>query len=93
MYGFQFKDVNLMFEMTTPSGEVKSKQFIIPVYTDEKELLSNCAVDYCDLETLIEDNFKFTETGQYKITVEHIMETNPIPNVMAVGLIIDKKEK
>ena len=68
-------------------------QFIIPVYTSENVLLSDCAGDYCDLESLIEENFKFEEKGQYKFTIEHIMATDPIPNVMAIGLIIDKKEK
>ncbi|MBN2664819.1 MAG: hypothetical protein JXR68_14310 [Bacteroidales bacterium] len=90
IYGFQFKSISINIEMTTPSGKITSKDYVIDVFGTGNEYLSECAGDYCDLETLIEDNYKFEETGTYTFKIKHLMENDPIPNVMEVGLIIDK---
>ena len=64
------------------------QKHIIPYFFEwiHKKLISDCAGDYCDLESLIEENFKFDEKGQYKFTIEHIMEADPIPNVVYIKL-------
>ncbi len=89
--GFQFKYLNINLEVTSPSGEVTSKDYVLKIIGEgSNKLLSECALDICDLDILMEENFKFTETGKYKYVVKHIMETNPIPNVMQIGLKIRK---
>ena len=88
--GFQLKDINVKLDIISPSGEVTTKDYTLPLYNKNNEALSDCAGDYCDLESMIEKNFKFKETGKYKFRLSHQMSINPIPNVMEVGLIIDK---
>lgn len=90
IYGFQHKSLNINIEMTSPSGETKSNDYNIQVVGDKREYLSDCAGDYCDLETLIEEDFKFEETGTYTFKITHLMEDDPVQAVMEVGLIIDK---
>ncbi len=90
IYGFQFQSIAINVEMTTPSGEVTSKDYTIEVIGNGKKYLAECAGDYCDLETVIEDNYKFAETGTYTFKIKHLMENDPMLNVMEVGLIIDK---
>jgi hypothetical protein len=63
----------------------------IPFFDSKKNRLSDCSGDYCDLETLIEEGFKFKETGKYQFKILYDMEAKVIPNIMQVGLIIDKK--
>lgn len=91
VYGFQLKSVKINLEITSPSGKKSNKKYDLQVFKNANEYISDCAGDYCDLEVLIEDNFKFKETGKYTYSVSHEMKVNPIPNVMQVGLIVDKK--
>ena len=91
--GFQLKEVLVNVEITAPSGEKSVRDYKLSVYNDQNEVLSECAGDYCDLETVIENNFKFTETGKYQFKISHTMEIDPIPNAMDLGLIIDKVEQ
>jgi gliding motility-associated lipoprotein GldH len=88
--GFQLKDINVKLEIISPSGEETTKDYTLPLFDKNNESLSDCAGDYCDLESMVENNFKFKETGKYKFRISHQMSINPIPNVMEVGLIIDK---
>ena len=91
VHGFQFPSLTVNVEYISPSGKSEKKDYSIKVVGADGEYLSDCAVDLCDLETLVEDKFKFKETGKYKIIVEHSMKQDPLPNVMEVGLIVDKK--
>ena len=91
--GFQMKTVKVNLEITSPAGEKTSKDYILSLFDNQNNSLSECAGDFCDLETLIEPNFKFTETGKYQFKIKQLTEINPLPNVMEVGLIIDKIEK
>lgn len=93
IYGFQLKSVKINLEITSPSGEKTNKRYDLQVFKNANEYVSECAGDYCDLEVLIEDDFKFKEIGKYTYSISHEMEVNPIPNVMQVGLIIDKETK
>jgi gliding motility-associated lipoprotein GldH len=91
VFGFQPAGFAIKIEMSVPSGQVKTKTFPIPFFDGKKRRLSDCSGDYCDLETLIEEGFKFTETGKYQFKILYDMEAEVIPNIMQVGLIIDKK--
>ena len=92
IHGFQFQNVKIKIEITSPANVVTTQEYIIPVFGKDGEELSECAVDYCDLVTLIEGNYKFTETGEYKFVISYDMEQEYLPNVMEVGLTIDKIE-
>jgi gliding motility-associated lipoprotein GldH len=91
VFGFQPAGFKINIEMSVPSGQVKTKTFLIPFFDSKKHLLSDCSGDYCDLETLIEEGFKFTETGKYQFKILYDMDAKSIPNIMQVGLNIDKK--
>ncbi len=90
IYGFQHPIVDINVEITSPSGKVTKNAYKLVVIKGKRKYLSDCAGDYCDLETLIEKNYKFKEQGTYTFKIEHLMENDPVRNVMEVGLIIDK---
>jgi len=93
VYGFQLKKVNVDVEMISPSGKTKKKSYKLKVMKGKGEYYSECAGDYCDLETLVEDNFKFKEVGNYIFNITYDEKLDFIPNVMQVGLVIDKVVK
>ncbi len=89
IYGFQNQSININIEITAPSGKITSKDYCIPIIKSKSQYFGNCAGDYCDLETLLEDNFKFDEVGTYLYKIKHLEPKNPIVLVMEVGLIIE----
>ena len=88
--GFQFPSLNVNVDRTSPSGAVESKNYKLQVMGSDG-YLSDCAGSYCDLKVLVEDDFRFPQEGIYTYTIQHLGETNPLLNVMHVGLIIEKK--
>lgn len=90
VYGFQFRDMSVRVMQTTPSGKGTSKEYTFQVMTTDGGYIGECLGDICDLESVIENNVKFTETGKYIYTIEHIMPMDVLPNVMEIGLIIEK---
>jgi hypothetical protein len=52
----------------------------------------SCSGDLCDLETVVFEDFKFEEVGEYKIAISHNEKGYKIPGIIEVGLIIDKKD-
>jgi len=91
VYGFKLQKFNIKIILTPPSGKAVKKIFTIPVFDQNNKSLSDCSGDYCDLETLIEENFKFFETGKHQFKITYDMDIDFLPNIMQVGLIIDKK--
>jgi gliding motility-associated lipoprotein GldH len=91
LYGFQIASIGIDVEITTPSGVTTNKIYQIDI-TEEGVLAykASCGGSYCDLETLIEDNYKFEEVGIYTYKITHLMDQDPMLNVVEVGLIIDK---
>jgi len=90
VFGFNLKSIKIDLEIISPSGKKITNEYILSFYDDEGNLLSLCAGDICDMEQLIEDDFSFNETGTYEINIYHLMNINPLPNIMEVGLIIEK---
>ena len=93
VYGFQLKKLKVNVEIITPSGKKKNKTYKLKVIKNKDEYYSDCAGDYCDLESVVDRNFKFKEKGEYTFRVSQDAKIDPLPNVMKVGLIIDKIEK
>ena len=90
LYGFQIETIGVNVEITTPSGETSNKDYAIPIFENHLVYFGECMGSYCDLEVLVEDNYTFDEAGEYTFKIKHLMDQDPLLNVMEVGLIIDK---
>ena len=90
VYGFQFEKMNIQVETTSPSGQIAKKDYEVTVIGSDNEYLSECLESICDLEALLEEKIKYAEKGKYKYTVQHTLEVEYVPNVMEVGLIIER---
>lgn len=88
--GFNIESISINLEIITPSGETSNKDYVIQIFKDQFMYNGKCMGSYCDLETLIEDNYTFAEEGEYSFKVKHLMSQDPLLNVMEVGIIIDK---
>jgi len=90
VYGFQFDAMNIRLKITDPSGKSATKDYQLQIKDGEDAYLSDCSGDICDLEVMIEDHVKFTIAGDWSFEVANNMDITYVPNVMELGLIIDK---
>ena len=90
VYGFQPNKVKIKIEKTNPSGKVSSDKKNLKVKNIKGEYKSECAGDYCDLRVQIGKNHRFKEAGTYQFVIEQLAEGEYLPNVMTVGLVIEK---
>jgi len=93
VHGFQFKELQVKVEMISPSNKTTTKSYKMQVFGSGKKYLSECNGDLCDLETLMAGNFKFEEAGKHTFKISHEMKVDPVPNVMMMGIAIDKVVK
>jgi hypothetical protein len=67
------------------------KDYRLKIKDSQNKNIANCAGDICDLDTVVEESFKFDETGEYKILITHNEKGFKVPGIMEVGLIVDQK--
>ena len=89
--GFQFKEVPLEVEITAPDG----KSEVLPVtmkFTDESgKDIGDCSGDICDVFQTIK-TFEKLEKGIYRIAVKSKFSGPFLPNVLGVGIIVEKQK-
>jgi gliding motility-associated lipoprotein GldH len=90
-YGFQIKSFGVNIKIVSPSGKESSKDYDLKIKDENNKPIGSCAGDMCDLETVVFDDLKFEEVGEYKISISHNESGYRIPGIMEVGLIIDEK--
>jgi gliding motility-associated lipoprotein GldH len=82
-------DVNM--KIITPSGKESSKDYRLNIKDSSNKNIGSCAGDMCDLETIVLDNLKFDEVGEYRVLISHNERGYKIPGILEVGVIIDEK--
>lgn len=90
IYGFPFKEIGVELNIKSPSGEIASIPVLVEVINENNKYYSECAGDYCDLEVLAIDHFRFMGKGKYTFSISHNNSIDPLPGVMDVGLVIRK---
>jgi gliding motility-associated lipoprotein GldH len=90
-YGLQTKSFGVKIKIVSPSGNESSKDYDLKIKDDNNNPIANCAGDLCDLETIIFNELKFEEVGDYRISISHNEKGYRIPGILEVGLIIDVK--
>ncbi len=88
--GYQYQFAKVKVTEISPSGGKKIKEYDLKVREDNGDYIGNAGLDIWDSDHLVEPSKKFNETGTYTYIIEHIMPTDPLANVMEIGLILDK---
>jgi len=86
IHGFQFSEIPLEIYITTPLHQVEKIPFTLHLFGDDNEELGDCVGDYCDLKFIIRDDYRFSESGNYKIQVLNTFDHNYLPNVLSVSV-------
>jgi gliding motility-associated lipoprotein GldH len=91
-YGFQSKSLGLHIKMVSPSGKESSQDFELKIKDERNKQIGSCAGDICDLESVVVEERKFDEPGEYRIVINHNERGYRIAGIMEVGLIIDEND-
>ncbi|MBD3582098.1 gliding motility lipoprotein GldH family protein [Flavobacterium selenitireducens] len=88
VYGYQFEKVPLIAEVTYPDGQLSSLKFDL-IVKDASGELGDCVGDYCDMTQKIE-LARPLDKGKHKVRLMHDFNGEYLPNVLALGLRVEK---
>ena len=89
--GFQFKEVPLEVEITTPDGKTEMLPITMKLMDDSGKDLGDCSGDICDVFQTIK-TFQNLEKGKYKVTVKSKFAGPYLPNVLGIGIVVEKQK-
>ena len=89
VYDYQFATVPIHFDIEKPNGEKENFSIDIAVKDADGKELGECAGDVCDLNYKIKEKTKFSK-GKYKVVVSHSFEGPYLPNVIGIGLKVER---
>jgi gliding motility-associated lipoprotein GldH len=89
--GFQFKEVPLEVEITSPEGKVEVYPLVLTLKDDSGKDIGDCTGDICDVFQTIKA-FEKLEKGKYKFTVKSKFIGPYLPNVLGVGIVVEKQK-
>ena len=89
---YPFSNLWLNIKTTYPSGN--SGTLREQVYLGDNQEMrwkGDCIRDICLVQIPVVEGHRFSEEGEYHFTIEHIMRTNPLPDILDIGLRIEKQ--
>ena len=89
--GFQFKEVPLEVEITTPDGKTEMLPITMKLMDDSGKDLGDCSGDICDVFQTIK-TFQNLEKGKYKVAVKSKFAGPYLPNVLGIGIVVEKQK-
>lgn len=89
VYDYQFANVPINFSIVSPNGEKEDFTIDLAIKNEKGEQLANCSGDICDLINIVKEKVKL-QKGTYKIIASHSFKGPYLPNVIGVGLEVDR---
>lgn len=89
IYDFQFANVPMEINIIAPDGSSETVNINVKFKDEKGKDLADCSGDVCDLYTSIVDNKKLIK-GKYKFEVKNKFESPFLPNILGVGISIEK---
>ena len=90
--GYPYSNLYLFLNTTTPKGE-ESRDTVELTLADERgRWLGNGSGDIWDNRILLKRKFRFPQTGMYHFELQQAMRINPLPQIMDVGMRIEKTQ-
>lgn len=81
----------LEVEITTPDGKVETLPVVMKLIDGSGKDIGDCSGDICDVFQTIK-TFQNLEKGKYKVIVKSKFEGPYLPNVLGVGIVVEKQK-
>ena len=89
--GFQFKEVPLEVEITTPDGKTEILPVAMKLIDESGKDIGDCTGDICDVFQTIK-TFQNLEKGKYKVTIKSKFTGPYLSNVLGIGIVVEKQK-
>jgi gliding motility-associated lipoprotein GldH len=90
--GYQFSNLFLFFTTRTPGGKAERDTVELMLADASGKWMGDGLGDIWDNRLPFRMNFLFPEKGTYTFTFEQAMRVDPLPQIMDIGLRIEKAE-
>ena len=87
---FPYNNLWINLSTTLPDQTVTQSKVDVELSAPDGTWTGNCVDGICYNTVLIQKNFRFPKEGKYQFTLEQDMRMNPIPNVLDVGIRVEK---
>ena len=88
---YNFNNIWIRATVQQPGDKsAKSRQYDLPLATNEKGWLGSAMDDIYEQRVLIQPQTKFRKQGEYLFTIEEVMREDPLKAVMNAGIRIEK---
>lgn len=86
---YQFSSVPVKIRIESPSRKAENIAVDLKIKEDNGKDIADCAGDYCDLKYTFKTK-TVLEKGKYKVYIGHSFKGPYLPNVIALGLNVEK---
>ena len=89
---YRYNNIWLKIGTQAPGDSIRSQKFELQLGSDAKGWEGTGMDDIWEVRKLVTKNapVQFNKAGTYRFTVAQIMRENPLPNIMNVGVRIEK---
>jgi len=87
---FAFQNAYLNLYTRFPDGHRLTKLRSFDFFDVQGTPTGKCSGERCTMQTVLQENAFFRETGDYVLTVAQSTRRNPLPGVYSVGLRLEK---
>lgn len=89
IYDFQFSNVPMEVTIISPNGSSETINLDVIIKDETGKDLADCTGDICDLYVTIKDKTTLIK-GNYKFVVKNKFSSSFLPNILGVGILIEK---
>lgn len=87
---YAYQNIWLFIEITDPDGAKHIDSIDCPLAYPDGKWIGSGLGDLIDNPILVQQNFKFSQIGDYHFKIKHGMRNDNLPNVKNVGVILKK---
>lgn len=87
---YEWSNLWVVVETQSPDSTKMETKVNLPLAEATGKWYGNCSGDICTASVPIQESAKFPKTGIYTFTISQHMRVDPLPNIMDVGLRIEK---
>ena len=88
--GYQFSNLFVFFTTKTPSGKMERDTVELTLADPSGKWMGEGLGDIWDNRLPFRHNFRFAEKGEYTFTLEQAMRVDILPQIMDVGIRIER---
>jgi gliding motility-associated lipoprotein GldH len=92
IYNFEFSKIPLEITIIPPSKKKETLSMDLVVKDATGKDIGDCTGDICDVYAPIQSNIKL-QKGKYTLEVKNNFEGAYLPNILGIGVIIEKRQQ